>query len=128
MSDDQAPKEEKVGYKNPPKQSRFKPGQSGNPSGRPRRHPSIRSAVLEELRRSVVVRENNRRTKLTKNNLIAMSLVNGAAKGNLNSTKLLLTVIASEASDQPQLQNEALTADDEAIIQAELERRGGKDE
>jgi hypothetical protein len=29
--------DDKVGYKNPPKGSRFKPGKSGNPKGRPKR-------------------------------------------------------------------------------------------
>ena len=31
-----APDDEPVGYRQPPKHSRFKPGQSGNPRGRPR--------------------------------------------------------------------------------------------
>ena len=28
--------EEKIGYRKPPTKTRFKPGQSGNPNGRPR--------------------------------------------------------------------------------------------
>lgn len=36
-----------VGYKRPPKASRFKPGQSGNPKGRPRREqPEIDRAEI----------------------------------------------------------------------------------
>ncbi len=34
---DAHPQEDKVGYGNPPKASRFSKGQSGNPSGRPKR-------------------------------------------------------------------------------------------
>lgn len=34
-----------VGYKKPPKTSRFKPGQSGNPHGRPKSHPELRELI-----------------------------------------------------------------------------------
>jgi hypothetical protein len=35
-------KEQKVGYKNPPKETRWKPGQSGNPKGRPKSFDALR--------------------------------------------------------------------------------------
>ncbi len=38
----------KVGYKRPPVHSRFKPGQSGNPGGRPKGRQSM-SRILERL-------------------------------------------------------------------------------
>ena len=44
MSDDQ-----NVGYRRPPVRTRFKPGASGNPSGRPKRRPTFRSVLMDEL-------------------------------------------------------------------------------
>ena len=41
---------DKVGYKHPPKHTRFKPGQSGNPRGRPKRARSLKAEFLEELK------------------------------------------------------------------------------
>ena len=42
-------KQGKVGYKNPPKQSQFKPGQSGNPGGLPRGTPKVSIALMKLL-------------------------------------------------------------------------------
>ena len=42
----------RVGYKRPPMHSRFKPGQSGNPKGRPRPSRSFEAEFLEELTRA----------------------------------------------------------------------------
>ena len=44
MADD-----EKVGYRRPPKKSRFKPGQSGNPKGRPKGTKNLKRDLIEEL-------------------------------------------------------------------------------
>ena len=38
-----------VGYKKPPVKTRFQPGRSGNPSGRPKTQPSFRAALVAEL-------------------------------------------------------------------------------
>jgi len=39
----------KVGYRNPPVQTQFKKGQSGNPAGRSRRPRSLTEALLEDF-------------------------------------------------------------------------------
>ena len=41
--------EKPVGYASPPVRSRFKPGQSGNPSGRPKKTKSLKVELIEEL-------------------------------------------------------------------------------
>jgi hypothetical protein len=40
-------------YRNPPEHSRFKPGKSGNPLGRPKKRKSVADELSEEL--SVVI-------------------------------------------------------------------------
>ena len=47
MSEDT--KGQKVGYGHPPRDGQFRPGTSGNPSGRPKAKRSIRSDFEEEL-------------------------------------------------------------------------------
>jgi hypothetical protein len=48
---------EKVGYKQPPRHSQFKPGVSGNPRGRPKRKLDISLALNKALNDKVVVTE-----------------------------------------------------------------------
>jgi hypothetical protein len=43
-----------VGYRRPPKHTRFKPGQSGNPLGRPKIGPSLKADLDLELREMTV--------------------------------------------------------------------------
>ena len=72
-----------VGYAKPPSRTRFKPGQSGNPRGRPRGAKNFVTAIEGELRARVTVTENGRRKRVTKREVIAKRLVNRAAEGDL---------------------------------------------
>lgn len=63
--------DDRGGYGRPPKRTRFQPGQSGNPKGRPReRAEEVTSDIdadrmfLEEALRPVTVVENNKRRKV----------------------------------------------------------------
>lgn len=49
-----------VGYKKPPKAHQFKPGQSGNPSGRRKAQPTFANDLADELRESITLHEKGR--------------------------------------------------------------------
>ena len=49
--------EYEVGYSKPPKHSRFKPGQSGNPKGRAKGTPNLKTDLSQELAERIRVRE-----------------------------------------------------------------------
>lgn len=55
-----------VGYASPPKATRFRPGVSGNPKGRPRGARNFSSIVAATLGERIVVNENGRRRRITK--------------------------------------------------------------
>ena len=49
-----------VGYCRPPKAHRFKPGQSGNPKGRPKGVPTLQEAITREAAKLVKVKQGGR--------------------------------------------------------------------
>src|SRR5438105_8833365 len=79
-----------VGFGKPPRCTRFKPGQSGNPNGRPRGAKNFAVAIEQELVTRVTVTENGRRRRISKREVIAKHLVNKAASGDLKAIPLLL--------------------------------------
>ena len=74
-----------VGYKRPPVHSRFKPGQSGNPSGRARGSQNFKTLFHKILKEQVQLREGSDVRKVTKAEAIMRSLVVGALKGDSRS-------------------------------------------
>jgi uncharacterized protein DUF5681 len=67
MSDEKKPTDgHRVGYGKPPAQTRFKKGQSGNPTGRPKGTPNFATALERALEEQVVVNEGGQRRTVTK--------------------------------------------------------------
>lgn len=84
-----------VGRGKPPAHTRFKPGQSGNPRGRPRGSVDFRQALLKAASESVVITENGRKVRLAKFEVAARQLVNKAAAGDRHSIELLYKQLGS---------------------------------
>jgi hypothetical protein len=115
-----------VGYRRPPIASRFSPGASGNPRGRPRGARGLSSLVTAALGERVAITENGRRKRITKLEAAVKQLVNRAAGGDARATQLILALVQSQeakpTATEPDRQVEADT-----IVMAELARRlGGK--
>jgi hypothetical protein len=79
----------KVGKGKPPEGTMFRPGQSGNPAGRPRKHAQtherngdISPFLLDELNREVTVTEAGVSRTMTTEQLVVRQLVTTAARGN----------------------------------------------
>jgi Family of unknown function (DUF5681) len=89
------PDEEKTGYRNPPRHSRFRPGQSGNPKGRPRRRNSMAGLVEEVLAQPVAVTLNGKRKRLTTEAALLMRLREKALGGDLKAMAKLLDLRAA---------------------------------
>ncbi len=110
---------EKVGYCRPPRATRFRPGQSGNPRGRPRKPKPVQDLLATELRRRVVIRENGREQRIPKLELVMKRLVNDAIQGNYPAVRLLIDLIkVAEESSDPGLVDrtmDALNAEDREI-------------
>jgi len=122
---EQAVAGERVGYRRPPVGTRFRPGQSGNPRGRPKGARNLSAVVAAALSERVAVNENGRRRRITKLEAAVKQLVNRAASGEARATQLLLALVqANEAGRAQQDANRLGEAD--AIVMAELTRRLGE--
>lgn len=87
-------KKHSVGYKNPPKETQFKKGHSGNPSGRPKRRSSFSETFLAGLEKNIHVTVNGRQQSLCWLEALANLIVLGAAKGDRKMTRLLIDLLS----------------------------------
>ena len=118
-----------VGYGKPPKRTRFTPGQSGNPEGRPKRSRNVMTLVREELAHRVVLTEQGREFHLSKAEAIAKRLVNQALTGDMRAMTTLLKVMGEEEKFSDKVFE--VLPDDEAafeelrqrIIETEIDKR-----
>ena len=83
-----------VGYRRPPKDRQFKKGESGNPTGRPKRKPkpgrSLLGALLEELGRPMTIEENGNKYEITTKEALVKQALKELLAGNPRPLKTLL--------------------------------------
>lgn len=117
--------EHTVGYGRPPLASRFPPGRSGNPRGRPKGARNLSTVVAAALNERVAITENGRRRRITKLDAAIKQLVNRAAAGEARATALLIQLaLANEAKpSQPDMER---VVEADAVVMAELQRRFGR--
>jgi hypothetical protein len=70
-----------VGYGKPPKQTRFKKGQSGNPRGRPKGSKSLNTLITRELESHITIEQNGIKRKIARKEALVKGLINDALKG-----------------------------------------------
>lgn len=97
-----------VGYRKPPRSTRFKPGESGNPKGRPKGAKNFATVIAQELDGRVPVTENGRRKKISKREAIAKQVINRAAGGDLKAAQTVFT--------QARLHEDGLPADETLAV------------
>lgn len=124
MSDDGG--EYEVGYGKPPKHTRFKPGQSGNPKGRPKRARNLSTLIEEELNRRIPVKDEGRIRHMTKKVALVRNLVNYAVKGDPKARRQLLPILeAMETSAEARKAGTPSADEDMKILQEAFERMAG---
>jgi Family of unknown function (DUF5681) len=107
-----------VGYGKPPRHSRFRRGQSGNPRGRPAGSKNLATLVSEALNEWVIVVENGGRRKISKREAIIKQLVNRSAKADWRAIKILLDIVREiEGRVELETVESSFSAADEKVIE-----------
>ena len=111
-----------MGKGRPPLSTRFRPGQSGNPSGRSKRARDLVAIVARAFGEKVEVKGNGRRRRITKLEASVKQLVNRAAGGDQRATQFVFALLHNDpggrAAEAPERLGEA-----DAFVVAELVRR-----
>jgi Family of unknown function (DUF5681) len=118
LSDAAAPEDDcAVGYRRPPVRTRFKPGVSGNPCGRPKAPKSAGKSLKDAMARYMTVVENGKKRKVRAQELIMQSLVNDAARGKPHAVKMLFSLADRYTqNDEHDIDPASFAADDLAVI------------
>ncbi len=131
-------KRSNVGYGNPPDAHKFKPGQSGNPGGRPKGSKSWKTVIEAELATEIGLKEQGVELTVTKMEAFAKRLVSDALAGNPKALGELLRqlnkyfgdVTQAEAKDLPASEADArlLLKYAEKAIKTKVQNGGADDQ
>jgi hypothetical protein len=106
-----------VGHGKPPKGTQFKPGQSGNPKGRPKGSKAITTLVHDELKVRIAVSEGGVTKRMSKGEAIVKRLFSGALKGDLRATALI-SALSRNAGASPPAADAPLSPAEQEIFDA----------
>ena len=112
----------KVGYKKPPRDRQFKPGQSGNPRGRPRGTASFKSDLVAELQQQIVVVEDGRRRKLSKQRAFLQSVISSALTNDKTAINTLFAFLRHFGGDNDETAASTPDVEDVDMIKGYLAR------
>ncbi|WP_137703355.1 DUF5681 domain-containing protein [Marimonas lutisalis] len=124
-------KDYEVGYGKPPKDSRFKKGQSGNPKGRPKLTKNVDTMLRDTLFRPVVITDKGKRRTVTALEAFFQRLLKNALDGDARSAEKLLKLLpvlqAGLEREEAAAQAEAAVAarDDRPVLEALQKLMGG---
>jgi len=101
-------KDYQIGKGRPPVERRWKPGQSGNPRGRPRGAKNLATFLAEALNEKIRIQERGRIRPITAREAIVKKIVHEALKGNLKAASFLFGY-------EPEISQKAQIAQDRKI-------------
>jgi hypothetical protein len=112
-----------IGYCKPPAASRFRPGQSGNPKGRPKGTQNASTILAEILARKVDMREGQKVRHVSVREAMLTGVVSRALKGDTKALETILKLdgrLGTLVTDEPT--DAVLPEEDQAILATYLDR------
>ena len=120
---DVSKEDERIGYCRPPKHGQFKPGRSGNPTGKRKGARNLGTDVKLALMTPVKIHDKGKPRIVTTQQAAMMRLREQALKGDARALDRLLALAQIFNNDPAtgSLGHEAMAAEDQAILDAYAE-------
>ena len=115
-----------VGYGKPPEATRFKKGQSGNPRGRAKGKPDIKSILEAMVQQQLTVTRNGRQQKISSLEAMLQKNYHKALQADARAFAAFLALLAQYGVAMPKPEEseaQATDEDDEAIIEAFMRKQ-----
>ena len=113
-----------MSYKNPPKDTQFKKGQSGNPKGRPPKHkkrtPTLADDLRRELEEQVTINKNGEVVCVTKQRALLTAVATAAINGRIGQQRLILqlcSMLVGTAEDDTSTAEELEQFDEKLLLE-----------
>jgi uncharacterized protein DUF5681 len=116
-----------VGHGRPPVEHQFKPGQSGNPNGRPKGARSFAAELRDELADLVLIKDGDTAVELTRQRAIVRVVVNAALGGDQRAAATVFGWASRALGSEPAPEADETDPDDQAIAEASAERQRMRD-
>jgi hypothetical protein len=88
--------DDSVGYKRPPRNSQFKPGQSGNPTGKANGLRSIATELQDILSEQITFADAGATKTMSKQRALASALVSAAIAGDFRATGIVMSHLSRD--------------------------------
>lgn len=119
--------EYEIGYMKPPCENRFKPGQSGNKSGRPKGSKNTYKLLDDLLNQKLTMVQDGKNVKINKKTAILLQAVNSASKGDMKAIQTIFPhmLVADMKNEEREKIAEQLSTDDQKILKIFIEGNNG---
>jgi hypothetical protein len=120
-----SPSNYEVGYGRPPKETQFRLGQSGNPTGSRKGSKTIGVRLQELMNSKVTVTEGGRSRRISRLDVMLRQLTNDAMRGDQRALKLLMEFLHRYGAEvQGTVRSEEITSEDLEILSDYVRRTG----
>ena len=114
------------GFGRPPKRTQFKKGTSGNPRGRPKKISSFKTDLAAELQEKLVLTENGKERRITKQRAFIKTLTAAAIKKDIRAVNALLACMRYFGVGSEEMATETADASDLDLLETYLAQQRTK--
>jgi hypothetical protein len=107
-----------TGYGNPPIESQFKPGQSGNPRGRPKGILNFATDLKRTLEAPITLNDGGKTKRVSTQKAVLLRMREKALKGDARALDRLLDFARIFSVGPTEATTKIVSADDQAILDA----------